>query len=241
MQERVYQKPSLLIVDDAQMVCDILCDQLSKRGYLCVAVYNGNEALTELTTRRYDVALVDIRLPDMSGMEILAKIRSDYPATETIMITVINEVDAAVDAMKLGALDYIVKPFNLDKLDTSIRTVLEKKKRLSESRAYQAPFRLGDEEYLNRLIFIAEGVEARHNLLYGHSEMVVQETVDVARYLEIPEEEIQQWVADRAKHTAESEAAIESSLNKLEQNPLAQQIMGIDVPLITPKDDESKN
>jgi len=224
----VSQKPSVLIVDDAQVVCRILSDELSERGYLCTTAYNGSEALNKLATEDFEVVLLDIRLPDMSGIEVLARIRSNHPDTETIVITVVSDVDTAVEAMKLGALDYVVKPFNLDRLDKGIRTVLETKQRTDEFPA--------------RMDAIARGVEARLDSLLGYSKVVAQETIDIAGQLGIPEEEIQQWVAIRARQNARRNAAIESSLNKLERNPLAQKMMGIAVPyLFTPKSDKSQN
>jgi len=221
-------KPSVLIVDDAQMVCKILSDELSRRGYLCTTAYNGKDALNKLAAVDFDVVLLDIRLPDMSGIEVLARIRSNHPNTETIVVTVVRDVDTAVEAMKLGALDYIVKPFNLDKLDTNIHTALET--------------RQATDRFPTRMDAIARGVEARLDSLLGYSKIVTQETSDIARQLDMPEEEIKRWAAERVRHNARRNAAIESSLNKLERSPVAQRMMGIAVPyLFTPKPDKSQN
>ncbi len=121
----VSKKPNVLIVDDEQVVCDLLHDELSERGYLCTTVLSGDDALGKLAKQDFDVVLLDIRLPGMSGMEVLREIWLNHGNTATIMITAVNDVDTAVEAMKLGASDYIVKPFDLDRVNTSIRAALK--------------------------------------------------------------------------------------------------------------------
>ncbi len=109
-------KPKILIVDDEQVVCDLLSDELHEQGYLCSIALEGSEALAKLAAEDFDVVLLDIRLPDISGTEVLAKIRLKHPNVAAVMVTAVNSIDTAVEATKLGALDYIVKPFNLDRV-----------------------------------------------------------------------------------------------------------------------------
>jgi len=229
--------PSVLIVDDEQVIRDVLFDELRDRGYLCATAPDANKALVKLKTQDFNAALVDIRLPGMSGMELLAKIKSDYPDTAPIMITAVDDANTAVEAIKLGALDYIVKPFNLNRVNTSIRKVLETDKLLPERGDSQTvPCIRGKEEdksatgeSCSRMNAIAYGVEARLNSFIGYSKIVTEETSDVARNLGIPDKEIQRWVAARQTLNSEKKRVIKSSLNKLEQNPLAQKIMGLSV------------
>jgi len=212
----VSKKPSILIVDDEQVVCDILCDELSEQGYLCATALDGSAALAKLMTQCFEAVLLDIRLPGMSGMEVLREIQSNHPNTATIIITAVNDLDTAVKAMKLGASDYIVKPFDLDRVDTSIRIALETRQATDKSIA--------------EMDAIARGAEARLDLILGYSKMVIQETVDIARRLGIPEEEIQRWAVARTRHNSDRNAAIKSLLDKLERSPLAQSMMGVAVP-----------
>ena len=224
----VNKKPKILIVDDEQVVCDVLSDELSERGYLCTAALRGNEALTKLAEQEFEVVLIDIRLPGMSGMEVLREVWLNHPNTATIMVTAVNDVATAVEAMKLGASDYIVKPFDLDRVDTSICTALETRQATDKSIA--------------EMDAIARGAEARLDSIFGYSKMVTQETVDIARRLGIAEEEIQRWEAIRAKNDAKRNTAIKSSLGKLERSPLAQSMMGVAVPhLSPPSPDEAQN
>ena len=197
----VSKKPTVLIVDDERVVCDLLHDELSERGYLCTEVLSGDDALVKLATHDFNVVLLDIRLPGMSGMEVLREIWLSQGNTATIMITAINDIDTAVEAMKLGASDYIVKPFELDRVDASIRTALETK---------QASSKISPE-----MDAIACGVEANLELFIGQSRIVTERTVDLARRLGIPEVEIQEWVAAKTRLDSERNGAIKSSLDKL--------------------------
>ncbi len=196
----VSQKPSVLIVDDEQVVCDVLTEELSERGYLCTTALDGNEALTKLAVQDFDVVLLDIRLPGMSGMEVLREIWLNYPDTATIMITAVNDVDTAVQSMKLGASDYIVKPFDLDRVNTSIRTALETKPAISKPPT--------------QINAIAIGVEAKLDPLSSYSKVVTQRTIDIARRLGMAEEEIQRWAAEKAELDTKRERILQSSLDK---------------------------
>lgn len=224
----VNQKPSVLIVDDEQLVCDVIYEELSDRGYLCTIALSGNDALNKLATEDFAVVLLDIRLPGMSGMEVLREIGLNHTNMATIMITACNDVNTAVEAMKLGASDYLVKPFDLDRVDTSIRTALDTKQATSKSST--------------EIDAIAFGVEARLDLFLGYSKIAAQETIDIARQLGIADEEIQEWTAAKAMLGSERNKIIKSSLDKLQRSPLTQSIMGItEIHLRTPKSDESQN
>jgi len=233
----VDKKPRVLIVDDERVVCDLLYNELLERGYHCATAFDATEALTKLQTQDFDIVLLDIRLPGMSGMEVLDTINSAHWNTAAIMITAVSDVDVAVEAMKLGASDYIVKPFQLSRVDTSIRAVLANKKCSLEGEDKRIT-----EEPSSRMNAIARGVEARLDSLCGYSKILTQETTEIAQRLGMPGKEIQKWAASRARHKAKRDAAFKSSLKKLERNPLAQIMLGIAVPCrCAPKRDESKN
>lgn len=231
----VNRKSSILIVDDEQVVCDLLYDELNERGYLCITALNVNDALTKLAAHDFDVALVDIKLPGISGMELLRKICSKHHNTAAIMVTGVNNIDTAVEAMKLGASDYVVKPFDLNRVSASIRTALENKKHSPRRGDYKTALCVGSEEddrqtieeSFNQINAIARGVEVKLDSLTGFSKITTQRTVDIARQLGIAEAEIQKWVAARAKLDFEKKSQINSSLNKLERSPFAQAIMGM--------------
>ena len=193
------KKPRVLIVDDEQVVCDLLHEELSERGYLCTTVLSGDDALSKLATEDFEVVLLDIRLPGMSGMEVLREIWLNHSDAATIMITAVNDVDTAVLAMKWGAADYIVKPFDLDRATTSIRTTLETKPAAKKSSQMDA---------------IALGVEAKFDPFSSYSKVVTKRAIEIARQLGIAEEEMQQWSAAKAKLDAERERLLKSELDK---------------------------
>ena len=212
----VDKKPSVLIVDDEQVVCDVLYDELSERSYQCTTVLNGSDALEKMAAQDFDLVLLDIRLPGMSGMEVLRELWLNYHNTAVIMITAVSDVDTAVEAMKLGASDYVVKPLDLDRLHTSVRIALGTKPATDKSSA--------------EMDAIARGVEAKLDPLSSYSKTVTQRTIDIARHFDIPEEEIQKWAAAKARLDSEKNRQFKSSLNKFKRSPLAQSVMGMTKP-----------
>ena len=198
----VSKRTGVLVVDDEPVVCDLLHDELTDRGYLCATALNGNDALAKLAAQDFDVVLLDIRLPGMSGMEVLREIWLNHDKTATIMITAINDVNTAVEAMKLGASDYIVKPFDLDRVDASIRAALETKQAIAAS---------GPSAEMDA---IALGVEVKLDPFSGYSQVVTQRTVEIARQLGIAEEEIEQWIVAKIILDSERKKVIKSERNE---------------------------
>ncbi|MBW1851407.1 MAG: sigma-54-dependent Fis family transcriptional regulator [Deltaproteobacteria bacterium] len=107
----------VLIVDDEAAVRKGIARALQKKGMNTILAANGQETLNLLANQYVDLVLLDIRMPDMDGIEVLKKIRASHPETEVIMITGYPSIDSAVHCVKLGALDYLVKPFSLDDLE----------------------------------------------------------------------------------------------------------------------------
>ncbi len=192
----VSQKPSILIVDDEPVVCELLCEELGERGYLCATAESGSDALTRLKAEDFEVVLLDIRLPGVSGMEVLREIRLNPNGLAAIMITAVNDVDTAVEAMKLGAADYVVKPFDMDRVEASIRAALETKPATGKASA--------------RIDAIARGIEAKLDPLSSYAKVVTQQTAVFARQLGIPEKEIQEWAATKEIFDSRMERAVKS-------------------------------
>ena len=187
------KKLNVLIVDDEQVICNLLYQELSEQGYLCTTVLDGDSALARIRKERFDIVLLDIRLPGISGMEVLREILLNHTNTATIMITAVNDVDTAVEAMKLGASDYIVKPFDLNKVRDSVLTALEKQQ---------------VNEASTQLDAIAAGVEVKLDPFSAYSKVVTQNTMDIARQLDIDEGEIQRWATAKSKLSDDKEKVI---------------------------------
>lgn len=227
----VCQQPNVLIVDDEQPVCDLLHEELSDRGFMCTTALDANIALSRLMAHHFDVVLLDIRLPEISGMDLLQTIHSEYHDVTVIMVTAVNEVDTVVQAIKLGAWDYVIKPFSLDRIETSIRTALEGGERAMPasnvgplSNASQRNYAA---EEFPEMDAIAYGVEARYNNSINWSGIVTKEAVNIAISLGIPEERVRKWVEMRTRLDSQSKEVIESLLTKLERDPLAQIMLGM--------------
>ena len=118
-------KPCILVIDDDPHMRRILADILILHGFSPIAVGNGAEGLAALQENTFDVALVDLTLPDIPGVVILERIRAAYPSTQAIILTGDNTLETAVECMKEGACDYLVKPLEGDKLVASIWRAIE--------------------------------------------------------------------------------------------------------------------
>lgn len=111
------EKYSILIIDDEEPIRRLLQKELAAPGREIFTAASATEAMGLIHSRWFDVVVMDLRLPDSTDLNLLIKVRETSPSTEVIMITGHGDIDSAVEAMKLGACDFIPKPFNLDRLD----------------------------------------------------------------------------------------------------------------------------
>ena len=115
----------VLIVDDEQPFCGVLCGVLEKQGHKVKGTETAEEALPLLERKIFDLVICDLRLPGMSGLDVLRAVREKAPDTRFIMITAFGDIESAVEALKLGAVDYLTKPFLFDDLILRINRLLE--------------------------------------------------------------------------------------------------------------------
>ncbi len=130
----------VLIVDDDAAIRHLLHAKLSREGHVCFAVAGSSEAMDAVQSRRVALALLDINLPGKSGLQILPEIKTESPDTTVMMITGLNDAATAVQCIRLGAYDYVTKPFDLDSLALNVRHALEKRRLELDNREYQATF-----------------------------------------------------------------------------------------------------
>jgi DNA-binding NtrC family response regulator len=123
----------ILIADDNNDMCEVLSKSLTKRGYSVATSPDGAEALERVKAETFEVVLADLRMPVLDGMGLLKKVKEVSPATIVIMITAYGTVEDAVEAMRHGAFDYVLKPFSTDEIEVKIVKALEHK-RLDEER-----------------------------------------------------------------------------------------------------------
>lgn len=120
-----YSSPHLLIVDDEASMREVLEIMFSAEGYIVDVAADGAQALEKLQHRAYDLILSDMRMPEVDGLELLERIRNLHTETLVIMMTAYSTTAQAVEAMKLGAYDYIVKPFNNEDIRLTVKKALE--------------------------------------------------------------------------------------------------------------------
>jgi len=124
------KKIKVLVVDDEEMIRDVVSTSLKSRGYQTLKANSGKEAITFCHQNPPDVILLDIRMPDLDGIETLRLIREidPYNKSVVIMLTGHGDINTARQAMQLGAYDYVTKPFNLKFIHSLLEEVIEEKK-----------------------------------------------------------------------------------------------------------------
>ena len=122
-------KGKILVIDDEDIVRTSCSRTLSPEGYEVKLAKNGSEGLKMAREDKFDLVLTDLKMPDMDGIEVLRIIKEQWPETEVIIVTGYQTVDTAVKAIKLGAYDYIEKPFTPDALISAVTEALTGKKK----------------------------------------------------------------------------------------------------------------
>lgn len=141
----------ILLVDDEAPFVDAMSRRLTKRGNKVLASYSGQEALEKLRKDResnIDVVILDVKMPGMNGLETLVAIKREHPLMEVIMLTGHATVESAIEGMKLGAFDYLMKPCEIDVLDRKISEAADRKNkhesRILAAKAEMIAMRRGD-------------------------------------------------------------------------------------------------
>jgi two-component system, sporulation sensor kinase E len=112
----VENKGSVLIIDDEQAILGILVEYFSERGYEVASAENGNRALEAIEERCFDVALVDLKLPDSDGISLIESFKTSCPAMKCVVMTAFASLESTIEALRLNAFDYVLKPFDLVKI-----------------------------------------------------------------------------------------------------------------------------
>ena len=123
----------ILVVDDEDIVIRSCMRILDGGDYQIEAAHDGHEALRKVEDNGYDVVILDIMMPNLGGLEVLRQVKEAHPDMDVIMITGLSQIETAVQAMKLGAFDYISKPFEPDELKLVVQRALERRRLLQEN------------------------------------------------------------------------------------------------------------
>jgi len=189
-------KGQVLVVDDEVYIQEILKSTLEDSGFECVTVGSAEAALTALASQSFDIAFTDIRMPGKQGTELLQEIKAAYPEVIVLMITALDSAGMAIESMRLGAYDYIVKPFNLDQVLVSANRALDKRRLENANREYQRYLlQVADERaaetrrlfYSMTQVFI-HLLDLKIPFNEGHSLRVAEKSRYVARELRMTED-----------------------------------------------------
>lgn len=126
-------RPRILVVDDEKVIRDMLADFLGMEGYVVRTAEDGASALSELEKGHYDLVISDLKMPRMGGIQLLDAIGKTAPDAITVIMTGFGTVETAIDAMKRGAYDYVLKPFKLDEVVHVVQRGIEKQRMAAEN------------------------------------------------------------------------------------------------------------
>ncbi|MBI2288547.1 MAG: sigma-54-dependent Fis family transcriptional regulator [Chloroflexi bacterium] len=164
------ERARILVVDDEESIRSFLQRVLQEAGYDVVTAANGQEALNKITESGASVVCLDVKMPGISGMEVLRQIMANWPQTCVIMATAVADAQTAVDAMKLGAYDYITKPFNRDNVLLTIKRAIEKRNLLLENERHRSELekRVGEqtERLQQQFVELVETLAREQRLIY---------------------------------------------------------------------------
>ncbi len=122
------ETPRILVVDDEKVIREILADFLNMEGYVVHTVEDGVEAMKELHRRSYNLVISDLKMPNMSGLELIQQISAESLPVLTVIMTGFGTVETAIEAMKRGAYDYILKPFKVEEVMHIVQRGLERQR-----------------------------------------------------------------------------------------------------------------
>ena len=121
--------PFVLLVDDETPFVETMTKRLTKRNLKVITAYSGQEALEKLSkNRNLDVVILDVKMPGMDGIETLGEIKKNFPLIEVVMLTGHATVESAIEGMKSGAFDYLMKPCDLEQLMLKVDQATQKKR-----------------------------------------------------------------------------------------------------------------
>jgi response regulator RpfG family c-di-GMP phosphodiesterase len=188
-------KSRILIVDDEREITEILADLLSPE-YDCTVAGSAEEALVWLRDRSYELVISDITMPGMSGLDMIPHVKEMSPNTVVVMISGMQTVESAIGALRLGAFDYLMKPFDLRQVEAVVKRALEHSElitakqryedhleELVEQRTAELDHALDslEDAYRATLKALTAALETRDSETHGHSERVVSYSLRLGR------------------------------------------------------------
>jgi FixJ family two-component response regulator len=173
---------------------------------------------------------LDLMLPGITGIDVIKKVKIIRPGTAVIVVTGTGDIQTVVEAIKIGAVDYITKPFKIEEVNDNIHRVLENSAANENGRVVStesAEATGGKTDWMVRLDYIARGVAIRLELEAGQSAKMIERTAAIAFEMDIPESHITKWVEEKKRMNTEEMDFAASLMSRLKENPLARIFLSI--------------
>ncbi len=200
-----HRKPRILVVDDEAPVRSMMGSALKRQGYEIHLVSSGRDALEALALNAFDLVLTDIVMQDVNGVVLLERIHTQQPGVPVVMVTAVHDISVAIDAMRRGAYDYLLKPFEREHLVGTVERALNYRRVVEESQNYQQSLEemvrartdmlrhaMEDLEhsYDVTLEALGDALDLKDSETEGHSKRVTAYTIALARAMGLPPDEI---------------------------------------------------
>ncbi len=153
------RKIRVMVVDDDAVLRKLVTDQVARMGFDSTSAASGEEALDALAKSDFDVVLLDIRMPGLSGLDALREVRKLEDAPEVIMLTADTSLGTGIEAMRLGAYDYLTKPATLDEIEAVIRKAEEKRRLVRQNASLRDVVRQPSDEALSAFVYKSKAME----------------------------------------------------------------------------------
>src|SRR5258708_4855124 len=191
----------ILVVDDEEAIREVVSTMLESRGYSCTAVSNGRAAQECVRRQAPDLVLSDMIMPEMDGIKLLDWLRSHDPEVPVIMVTAIHDISTAREAIRRGAYDYILKPFEKDQLFLGVGRASQHRRLVLENKSYQVNLQQQVEErtqqltvaitqleqsYDDTLEALGSALDLKDAETEGHCQRVTAFTISIAKAVPVP-------------------------------------------------------
>ena len=192
---------NILVVDDEEAIREVVSTMLESKGYHCTAVSNGRAAQDIVKRTTPDLVLSDMIMPEMDGIKLLEWLRQYDPEIPVIMVTAIHDISTALEAIRRGAYDYILKPFEKDQLYLGVNRALQHRRLVAENRNYQRDLERQVEERTARLTIalaqleqsyddtleaLGSALDLKDAETEGHCQRVTAFTISIAKAMPVP-------------------------------------------------------
>src|SRR6202047_3071232 len=192
---------NILVVDDEEAIREVVSTMLESKGYHCTAVSNGRAAQDQVKRTTPDLVLSDMIMPEMDGIKLLEWLRQYDPEVPVIMVTAIHDISTALEAIRRGAYDYILKPFEKDQLFLGVGRALQHRRLVAENRSYQLQLEHQVEErtaeltrtldqlersYDDTLEALGSALDLKDAETEGHCQRVTAFCISIAKAMAVP-------------------------------------------------------